>query len=471
MSKRGFTLNARLAFWVVMSLVVIEAIVLIPSYRANRTHLVNDKVEESRLLADMLVRHSVGEWELETISQELIGTRVFLGISIFEQSGRVITAAGDAPEDPGPVGARYSPARGHIDIYWPTAYSEGPLYAWVRVDASGLSSDLRAYLVRIAGLVAVIAAFVAGATVLAFHHLVLKRLVRLHHAISQVIESGPLAAEKDIDPGDGDELGDVIRAFNRMTAELGQSLYLAEQASEAKSQFLANASHELRTPLNGIIGFTELMMYLPNAEKQQEYIADIHRAAKHLLAIVNDLLDMERIEAGKVVPEIAPVDLEALVADVIRILQEGSKADESRFDVHAAPDLPSALADVRHMRQVLLNLLDNALKFSPADTPVTIAIGMNGVDEVSIAVTDKGIGIADHDLESVLKPFGQVADAFVSGKQGFGLGLPITKKLVELNGGRFEIGSGIDGRGTRVAITLPAISRAAFVEQLLSARV
>jgi two-component system cell cycle sensor histidine kinase PleC len=259
------------------------------------------------------------------------------------------------------------------------------------------------------------------------------------------------------------------QALERQTAELAdlaekyaEEKTRAEEANAAKSKFLANMSHELRTPLNAIIGFSEIMesgMFGPlGADKYVEYSRDIRESGEYLLDVINDILDMSKIEAGgiRLTPE--AVDLDSLLADCIRVVS--TRAGEKRLVVSAEVE-PGILlnADRRALKQITLNLLSNAVKFTPDGGAVTVQ-GRLRAGAVIIGIKDNGIGIPRQALQKLGRPFEQVESQLTKRHQGSGLGLAIAKSLVELHGGAMRIRSRL-GRGTLVVVRLPADAAAA----------
>jgi len=236
----------------------------------------------------------------------------------------------------------------------------------------------------------------------------------------------------------------------------------AEAANQAKSQFLANMSHELRTPLNAILGFSEILSR--NAigplapETVQAYAGDIHQSGRLLLNIINDILDLSKIEAGRMELREAPCDLGDLTRGALNLVANAAHAKSLKL-VNAVPgDLPMIQADERALTQILLNLVNNAVKFTLPGGEIRVdAARVNhgeAGDGVALAVSDTGIGIASEDIPLVFSAFGQVQDAFVRGHEGAGLGLPIARALAEAQGGRLDLHSRL-GIGTRVTLWLP----------------
>jgi len=231
----------------------------------------------------------------------------------------------------------------------------------------------------------------------------------------------------------------------------------AEAANQAKSEFLANMSHELRTPLNAINGFSEIMaaeMFGPLGDARYKgYAHDIHNSGQHLLSLINDILDMAKIEAGKMTLHLEPVSLKEVGDDAARLMR--GKAEEAGLTLTVeAGDLPVIQADQRGLKQVLLNLISNAVKFTPQGGAIVVALTRKGDDRVSVAVADTGIGIAAEDLARLAQPFEQVEGQHSKTTQGTGLGLALTKALIEMHGGRLAIESE-PGRGTVVSFDLP----------------
>lgn len=231
----------------------------------------------------------------------------------------------------------------------------------------------------------------------------------------------------------------------------------AEAANQAKSEFLANMSHELRTPLNAINGFSEIMageMFGPLGDARYKgYAADILRSGQHLLSLINDILDMAKIEAGKMTLHYEPVSLTDLCEEAIRLMR--GKAEESGLTlILNAPPLPEIEADYRGLKQVMLNLISNAVKFTPGGGQITVSVERPIQGRIRIAVTDTGIGIAAEDLARLANPFEQVEGQHSKTTQGTGLGLSLTKALIELHHGSMVMESE-PGVGTTVSFDIP----------------
>jgi PAS domain S-box-containing protein len=228
-------------------------------------------------------------------------------------------------------------------------------------------------------------------------------------------------------------------------------------ANEAKSAFLANMSHELRTPLNAIIGFSELMLTeilgpLGNSS-YRDYIGDIHKSGLHLLALISDVLDLACLDAGKDALYEEDVDLHSLIGEAC--LMVSAQAVQSNLQIRndISGDVPHIRGDEHRIKQIVLNLLSNAVKFTPEGGAVTIT-AEGAADGLRLQIVDTGIGIAESDMKNVTERFGQVDSVYTRKHQGTSLGLPLTKQLIELHGGRLGIKSKVDV-GTTVSVTFP----------------
>ncbi|MDP6689679.1 MAG: ATP-binding protein [Alphaproteobacteria bacterium] len=261
-----------------------------------------------------------------------------------------------------------------------------------------------------------------------------------------------------------------ITARRKDEEALLQAMEDSEIANRAKTEFLANMSHELRTPLNAIIGFSEVIRnetFGPLGQPQyREYVHDIHGSGQHLLAIINDILDLSRIEAGVTSLTETETDLISLIGECVHVAQGRIDSGRTRISVHVTADLPLILCDRRLLKQVLLNILSNALKFTPDEGVVTVTVGRDDVNGGAwVKIADSGIGIPAGQLDEVLQPFTQIEQSYVRRHEGAGLGLPLAKQYMELHDGRLEIASSISSSddkdddsatGTTVTLRLPA---------------
>lgn len=249
-----------------------------------------------------------------------------------------------------------------------------------------------------------------------------------------------------------------ISDIRRHEAELRDARDIAERANKTKSEFLATVSHELRTPLNAIIGFSEIIrdeLLGPIGNPDYvEYVRDIHASGAHLLELINDILDVSKAEAGKIELHEDFVDVSEAIRSAVRLIAERAEVSGVHVNVDIPDTTPCLRADERHLQQMLLNLLSNAVKFTQLGGSIFVKPETMDDGALAICVKDTGIGIAPEDMAQALMPFGQVDSALNRHCEGTGLGLPLTKKLVELHGGRLEINS-TQGKGTEVWLFFP----------------
>ena len=245
------------------------------------------------------------------------------------------------------------------------------------------------------------------------------------------------------------ELEAALAALDEKSREL-------ETASLHKSEFLANMSHELRTPLNAILGFSQVLrerMFGELNEKQESYVDDILSSGHHLLSLINDVLDLSKVEAGQVELDVAPFSLQESLERGVVMVRERALKDGVQVTLAASPDVDLVSGDERRIRQVIFNLLSNAVKFTPTGGAVGVhATQVNG--EVRVSVADTGPGIAAEDLERIFEEF-QQTEAGIGTREGTGLGLALSKQLVELHGGRIWVDSEL-GKGSTFVFTLPS---------------
>jgi signal transduction histidine kinase len=268
--------------------------------------------------------------------------------------------------------------------------------------------------------------------------------------------------------------GGVVALYSDITErkaaeeKMEQARLQAELANRAKGDFLANMSHELRTPLNAIIGFSEVLateILGPVADKRQlEYIKDIHSSGLLLLSIINDVLDMSKIEAGKLELAHEKVIARPVIMEAIRMVSERARSRRVNLATTAPDGELSVWGDERAIKQIMLNLLSNAVKFSHEGGRVDIRASLDATGGLMLEVQDYGIGMAADEIDRALQPFGQAKPATTKTHGGTGLGLPIAKGLAEAHGGNLTIESS-PGRGTKVRITLPPQSQLPDVVQ------
>jgi signal transduction histidine kinase len=315
--------------------------------------------------------------------------------------------------------------------------------------------------------------------------LLARKLVRPIQSIqSAAAKIGSGALNQRIDVPSRDELGALAEEFNQMAERLGDSYTSLEQkvqdrtqelaralaeldeksreleaASRHKSEFLANMSHELRTPLNAIVGFSQLLsqkLYGGLNEKQEEYLGDIVSSSEHLLSLINDILDLSKVEAGEIELDVAPFSLGDALERGVVMLRERAVKNGVAVGLSADPHAETIEGDERRIRQVIFNILSNAVKFTPEGGRVDVA--STRVDgQVRVSVSDTGPGIAEHDRKRIFEEFQQTSVG-TGQQEGTGLGLALSKRLIELHHGTIWVDSEV-GKGSTFVFTLPVRAR------------
>ena len=253
------------------------------------------------------------------------------------------------------------------------------------------------------------------------------------------------------------------RELAERTRDAKKAQYEAESATMAKSDFLANMSHELRTPLNSIIGFSEVLedqLLGTLNESQRENVTYILKAGRHLLSLINDILDLSKVESGKMELDVESVSLRELLDASLVMQREKAARHGIKLGLQIEPDKSSVIeADERKVKQILFNLLSNAVKFTPDGGQVQVlSKEINGAQEIEISIRDTGIGIKQEDMPKLFKEFSQLSSVYDKKYEGTGLGLALTKKLVELHGGRIWVESEF-GKGSLFAFVIPVKQR------------
>lgn len=319
---------------------------------------------------------------------------------------------------------------------------------------------------NIAVLLTVIGILVAAMLGWLLARYIARPIVAVSEAASQVASGGLHTRVDELPAYSPMELRVLAKSFNRMVTELEQresglraAKEEAEAANKSKSDFLANISHELRTPLNAVIGFSDLMrneIHGPIGAKQyRDYLNDIHNSGTHLLEIINDVLDMSKVEAGQMDLFEAEFDLRAALEACVRMTSERAAVGGVVVECECSDDVPMLYADGRLVRQIVLNLLTNAIKFTGKGGTVTLQASVDGNGSCVLRVSDSGIGIAPEHLESIMQPFVQVDSGIDRKYEGTGLGLSLVKSMAELHDATVEIESA-PGRGTTVIVRFPA---------------
>jgi signal transduction histidine kinase/ActR/RegA family two-component response regulator len=390
--------------------------------------------------------------------------------TVFAQYIRDSAQGNFSPPQPEETSYRFEEA--HLMLFQPVM-RDGEKIGTIYL-LSGLQ-DMHARLLRTLGIsvLAIVAALCFGFFLWSRLQQVIEPILHLAQTARFVSENKDytIRAVKQSD----DEVGLLTDDFNDMLAQIEEDLALrtakegAEAASQAKSEFLANMSHELRTPLNAIIGFSEVLLdklFGDLNDKQEEYLNDIFTSGQHLLSLINDILDLAKIEAGKLELEPSRFDFREVLEGSLVMVRERAQSHDIRLSLEIADGIDTLVGDERKVKQILFNLLSNAVKFTPDGGRVGITAHTEGL-EVQVAVWDTGIGIAPNDQERIFEEFQQVGGGLTAKAEGTGLGLALTRKLVELHGGTLSVESAL-GRGSTFTFTLPT---AGVAEQMSLAAV
>ena len=484
-------LSRHIGFWVIVSVVLIETIILIPSYITQKKW----QLEQLEHFGFITVLPIVRLTDSATTASELLSTakrvtadsRIIGGAIYRAEDGRLLGKFGEPPD------LTYSAMQGReivrvisqdslrYDVGWSAAKTKSNYHIIGRLDASSVKKELWAYVGRIILFVILIVAFVTAGTMLAVGATVITPILRLRKDMLTAGNEGSSRNFYSRSVKRNDELGDVMAAFNSMFDQIGsrtaklftaneqlqqeiaerkRAEEAAEEANQSKSAFLANMSHELRTPLNAIIGYSEMLIEEAEDLGHEEFVPDvqkIHSSGKHLLVLINNILDLSKVEAGKMELHPETFHIPSMIEDVVSTVQPLVAKNANSLEVHCDDDLDTVHTDLTKLRQVLFNLLSNACKFTEKGTiflDVTRVLE-DGSRWFTFSVRDTGIGMSAGQLAKLFQAFSQVHDPTGSSYGGTGLGLVISKRFCQMMGGDISVVSK-SGEGSTFTIRLPA---------------
>jgi signal transduction histidine kinase/DNA-binding response OmpR family regulator len=487
-------LSRHIGFWVIVSVLLIEAIILIPSYMTQKKWQLAQLEHFGFITVLPIVRLSDSATtvsKLLTTAERVTADSRIIGGAIYRaEDGRLLGTFGEPPAltlsamQGREVVRVISQDSLRYDVGWSAAKSQSAYHVIGRLDASSVRKELWAYVGRIILFVILIVAFVTAGTMLAVGATVITPILRLRNDMLTAGSEGSSENFYSRSVKRNDELGDVMAAFNSMFDQIGsrtaklfaaneqlqreiaerkRAEEAAEAANQSKSAFLANMSHELRTPLNAIIGYSEILMEEAEDLGHEEFIPDvqkIHVSGKHLLVLINNILDLSKVEAGKMELYLETFHIPNMIEDVVSTIQPLVDKNANTLKVNCEVDLGTVHADLTKLRQVLFNLLSNACKFTEQGTiylDVTRVI-KDGLGWFTFSVRDTGIGMTSEQMAKLFQAFSQVHDPVGSSYGGTGLGLVISKRFCQMMGGDISVNSEY-GAGSTFTIRLPAESQ------------
>jgi len=494
--KRIFTsrLNGRIALAVFLAIIVVEGGILFFSIRNYERDRLHEVEREAVVVTRAIIRstHDQGSLvsDFPSVASMLRDGTVLVGARVFDNTGKELNKFGKMPSEFETISANSPPViqrriidNNTMDVLLAPPHVRGPYWVAARIDTSEIAPQIVAFVWRIVGLVVLISGFVTVVTMLVLDKIVLSPINNLSCRLT-LTGDDLNHPEKYIVPSQrSDEWGDVLRAFNGMLQRAGTNLQGirdkeselqlakedAEKANRAKSEFLSFMSHEIRTPMTGVMGFADLLDGDDLSDASREKVEQIKESTRTLLSLLNEILDLSKLEAGKLEIDNNDFDLPSLI-DQVRKLMAG-KSQHLELAVNIADDIsPTIHGDASRLRQVLLNLIGNAIKFTEHGS-ITIDAALiepsEGEDMLHLAIHDTGIGLSEESMAKLFSDFVQ-ADSSISRKyQGTGLGLSICRRLIQAMGGEIGVESQL-GVGSTFWFTLPYAPRESPVQRRLS---
>jgi signal transduction histidine kinase len=484
-AMRDCRLCWRITFAIFAAILITEAVILMFSVQNYKRDRVFEVEREALIVSRIILRESFDKNETsrtaKIIGPGLRDTSVLLGMQIYDEKMLLVDGFGvqsilipETGSTPQPTRRSMREDGSKLDLIWPPARTRSTYTVAAVVDTSEISSQIAAFIWRIAGLVLLISVVVTVVAMIVLEKLLLRPIRQIRAGLTELAEGIDDPVRHQLGAIGSDELGEVAEKFDALTTKLSEAFTeienknkilnekkIIEEANHAKSEFLSNMSHELRTPLNSIIGFSDIMKAPPQGDLSDpvytEYAGQINQSGNHLLNIINDVLDLSKIEAGIIPVRTEPVQIEEILASCSRFFQTDVASKNMKIEISHISAKCELFADPHLVRQMILKLMSNAIKFSPSDSNVDVVVQTNTEGSLEIIVSDSGVGMNEEELLLAMERFGQVDSSQSRSHDGTGLGLPLVKLMIELHGGALDIRSEKD-RGTDAKLTFPLMT-------------